>query len=1787
MQLFPTEFRSGSAVLTLLIGINGSFAQTLPTAHSLGSSNWTLTGWNNGVAASSYPGNGATGTDATTGVVAGAASANMVFWRTGTNDPGVGSTANADYTGAYNGSTGTRMNGEGANGFSFTNTGTSGNLGIAVVRLNSTGRENIQVSWKGRLLNTLTYNATTQNRFYNIRLQYYVGTTPASGTWTTVGTEFACNSSGTAYKSNGTVESFGPITLPVACENQANLYLRWQHYQASGSAGSRPVLAVDDIGVTSTATAGGSVTTGAVSTSPFCVTASSTASGTVAFTSSGTFTSNTYTAQLSDASGSFASPTSIGTLSSNANSGTVNITIPAGTAQGSGYLIRVNSSSPALTGGSSSAFTVNLGPSDITALTATPVNGSGTVSWTNPTSCFDDVLVVAHSSAVTGSPATSSYTANTAFGAGQAFPSGGNVVFQGTGSNVTVTGLTNGTTYHFKVFVRKGTAWSAGVATTVVPSTPQFAFTQIGTSGTGSGTPDHFEGITLKRIDLSSFSFTDNGICSNSLFRVNENTSLTPFASLTDVPAGTFVRLTTDAGTTDLDATDGVITKFASELTGLSGSGDQVILHSGTGNGASGCGGSGTNTYVAGINSGNSGWITTGTPTANNSYAPNTLADYHVGSQSDGRITGTISGTASSILSAAKAGANWTTANALQTVNLKDILFNESNASGGALAFSGVGIGSFTVNWSGVTFSGADANTRYVVVVHTSAPSNPVDRTTCFTANSNHASAPAVISGVSGQTASDLCGTPTTGNGRLVYFGYGTSMTVTGLSSATNYEVRVYAVNGNGYTANYSSVPASGNQTTTSSTGTSVSLLTTSGSVNEANGSHQILIAITNPSPSVPTSVQLALTSGSSVDVGGYTTQTVTFPAGSSANAIVTVPVTNDLIIEQNEVFSFTLQNPSGGIGAVLGSNTSYSLTIIDNDYPTLAINEVMYNSAGNDEEWIELYNYGSDPVDLSNSYTLECSAPAWSYAFPNTVVSAGGFLTVQVGTSGAFPFTPSLVRSVSANQLNNSAASISLKKGGVSFDEVSYSSASPWPTGANGNGPSLSLRHPQSDNTNPLYWRASCQNGGTPGAYNAVGTLRSFSSGNWPNSTTWQWKIEGTPNWTATPNTGFVITCQTDVTVRTSHTVTVPSGHVASADDVTVSGTLLVDNVATLNVGDKLSIIAPGVLNIPAAGGTATVNVGGDLDNTNGTLNIGNLNVVNITGDYITAYINTILGATAVMNVTDDWIFTGGSDNQPVMTNGTVNMMGTGGTQEIGTTTFYNLVMQGAAPKQVAAGAKVSVKNKLELQEGVLTTSAGQLILRSTATQTAFIDDFTDPTPGSLAGPIIMERYLPGGNNRYNYVGSAVQSPNIATELSEFQPYGTDGAQLLASVTCSSDSLFIGSPYGRLFEWRESASPGAYQPNCSTWRWHVRSTGTITSGMGLAALSPSGWGPITMSLSGIPHSGDVSTPALGLTGSNSWSGWHMVANPFPSAWTWNPTNAGAQGFNGQVQFFQATGPYVGQYIGSVGPQVIASSQGFFIKRTSGSGTFTFNQSGRTAAHPSFYSSVPWYESMFNLSLTGPNGADRTTFYLSDEATLGIDELWDADKLDGSTELPSLSSIVSEARLSVNSMPTLGSFEHRAITLNTRPAAAGVFSMGLEDMKGMPSEMRVVLEDKLEQKMYDLKLATYSFTSDGSDATDRFVLHLNPSDVQGASQASGIRTWSDGAGSVTIRNAAPTTMIMVEMTDMTGRVLLNRANMPLANGDTRIDVSDMVSGVYLLRITAADGTATTQKVVLR
>jgi hypothetical protein len=329
---------SGGGASAIDVSVAGIVSATLlPPLHDLSSMDYSFTSFSSGNQCRTYP-------------------ARMRFWRAAnilttptTADP------TANYEGAYNLTSGSRISGQGANGVSFVATSSPG-AGIpfgAAVGLSSTGRENIQVTWVSRMV--AQGNGSPTPREFRMRLQYRIG---GSGSWVDVPGPIEYTSSG---KTNGSSETL-TATLPAVCDNQTELYVRWIYYeQAANSGGTRPEIGLDDITITSSPLSTSTITTANnVTGAPFTMSScASTQSGSISYTISGApfNQGNVFTAELSDANGNFSQPLAIGSLTSTL-AGTISITIPENLPTGTQYRIRVVGSDPQTTGSQSDAFTI-------------------------------------------------------------------------------------------------------------------------------------------------------------------------------------------------------------------------------------------------------------------------------------------------------------------------------------------------------------------------------------------------------------------------------------------------------------------------------------------------------------------------------------------------------------------------------------------------------------------------------------------------------------------------------------------------------------------------------------------------------------------------------------------------------------------------------------------------------------------------------------------------------------------------------------------------------------------------------------------------------------------------------------------------------------------------------------------------------------------------------------------------------------------------------------------------------------------------------------------------------------------------------------------------------------------------------------------------------------------------------------------------------------------------------------------------------------------------------------
>ena len=163
------------------------------------------------------------------------------------------------------------------------------------------------------------------------------------------------------------------------------------------------------------------------------------------------------------------------------------------------------------------------------------------------------------------------------------------------------------------------------------------------------------------------------------------------------------------------------------------------------------------------------------------------------------------------------------------------------------------------------------------------------------------------------------------------------------------------------------------------------------------------------------------------------------------------------------------------------------------NSTDKIIINEINYNSADNlsSDDWVELYNPNAFPVDISGWY-FEDESEGFFGIPANTILAADGYLVLAENGNKFSTIYPQVNNYIGdfgvpirGFGLSNKGELITLKNAaGILIDEVEYDDKSPWPTAADGDGPTLQLMDPASDNTLPESWEAISA---TPGGLNGV----------------------------------------------------------------------------------------------------------------------------------------------------------------------------------------------------------------------------------------------------------------------------------------------------------------------------------------------------------------------------------------------------------------------------------------------------------------------------------------------------------------------------------------------------------------------------------------------------------------------------------------------------------------------------------------------------------------------------
>ena len=162
-----------------------------------------------------------------------------------------------------------------------------------------------------------------------------------------------------------------------------------------------------------------------------------------------------------------------------------------------------------------------------------------------------------------------------------------------------------------------------------------------------------------------------------------------------------------------------------------------------------------------------------------------------------------------------------------------------------------------------------------------------------------------------------------------------------------------------------------------------------------------------------------------------------------------------------------------------------------------VVINEIMADPFGDDtdQEWIELYNPGSQPINLAGWALRDCGDQVVPLNGPEAKIDAKGYLVVGMtrdrAQNGGVPVA--IAYGVNGFYLPNTIGSVLLYDGEGSqatlVDQTRYSRFAPWDVFYSGK--SLERRGPTSDGTQPGSWAPGASaygdfgNQGTPAARN------------------------------------------------------------------------------------------------------------------------------------------------------------------------------------------------------------------------------------------------------------------------------------------------------------------------------------------------------------------------------------------------------------------------------------------------------------------------------------------------------------------------------------------------------------------------------------------------------------------------------------------------------------------------------------------------------------------------------
>ncbi|MCC6601201.1 MAG: PKD domain-containing protein [Crocinitomicaceae bacterium] len=849
---------------------------------------------------------------------------------------------------------------------------------------------------------------------------------------------------------------------------------------------------------------------------------------------------------------------------------------------------------------------------------------------------------------------------------------------------------------------------------------------------------------------------------------------------------------------------------------------------------------------------------------------------------------------------------------------------------------------------------------------------------------------------------------------------------------------------------------------------TYINFTTTGATIDEdlSGGTYTLTIEITNPFPTVATTADVVLISGDDERVDSYTTQSITFPAGSSADKTVVLNITDNTDCDDIANLKFELQNISGGLNAYSVSPSVFDLNITDDEmgYETILSDDF---EDGNINGWTAV---------SSGTWTANSTSPA-SGTYSLRHVSSGSPGQAYIYTDTDDAYMPGLTTTW---RFNLKTYTIEPSPSTKFLCFIAANESDLWSTSVDGyalgvdpilSGDPDSLRLWRIENgatasviaTVPLDWGTSQSEVGFESTRDEDGLF------------TLKYDLDGDFDNLVSAGTGTDATYSDISYFGTRFIHTASTGGKYALDDVLITQKGCRGTIYSRSTGNTTDAIWSTAPSGPPSASTATLNRYTNLiiQNTHTvTLNAGAA-CEDITINSGGTFNN---GTAKDLKVYGDW----DNDGAFVKNTGTITMKGAVA-QSIGgsvTTNFNHLVIDNDNGS-VTLSTATEVSGVLRPEEATLTTG-GNLTLISNTSGSGSIGAIR--SGADISGNVLLQRYLPGSLQNWVFLGCPITGRTIADWNDDILTTGFTGAD------------FPVNSLNNIQHYDETQTGGR---NVG-WVGATNVTNSLSSANGYIVYmtAPAN----TVDVTGTIQKGDVAVPLSYTVTPNSGDGWNLVTNVYPSEVDWEAVEGNSSNvatyyvFDSQLPGYRSYN--ANTQVGSAS-RFIAHSQSFFVQATAGSQNLNFKETHNSETGSSFVRNGPDAQ-LIRLRIEKDNQADEAVIAFVDGATDNYEHEYDAEKFESMvTTSPEFALVSADNKLmTIDARPSLSN--ELSIPVYLDLPTAGTYTFIITDVLNIAPGSCITVEDTSNGTVVPVETGTeLSVVAAGPYQGNRMIIHFS------------------------------------------------------------------------------------------